>query len=71
VRWEHIFGHFLTSLISPAARIPFKSKTYKQTPLAQKMLIHLTKNHFWRSERSLQRKGLNGNSKDMGEGLNA
>jgi hypothetical protein len=29
----------LTSLILIAARKPFKSKDYKQTPLAQKMLI--------------------------------
>ena len=38
----HIIGHFLISQISPTVRKHFKSKGYKQTPLAQKMLIIVT-----------------------------
>ena len=39
---KHIIGQFLISHISPTARKPLKSKCYKPTLLAQKMLIIVT-----------------------------
>jgi len=45
---EH-FWPILDQSNFPAGKKPFKSKSYKQTPLAQKMLIIVTVIHFWYS----------------------